>query len=127
MTTYDYVKNRRTGTYHLTSHTRIAGHTLCGQNVTVAAQRTLIDETPPGPVCEVCTVEAAWQPEFSPWRHGGWYVHNVRYASGACGCVSRNYTDRKWRIVCANQHDVTYPTRDAAARAERILAEASKA
>lgn len=23
-----------------------------------------------------------WQPSFSKWRHGGWYVHNVRYPSG---------------------------------------------
>ena len=41
-----------------------------------------------------------WQPEFSHWRHGGWYVDNLRYPSGAVGCVSRNYDDRKWRIVC---------------------------
>jgi hypothetical protein len=41
-----------------------------------------------------------WEPSFSPWRHGGWYVDNVRYPTGGCGCVSRNYPDRKWRIVC---------------------------
>lgn len=49
---------------------------------------------------------------------------NVRYPSGACGCVSRNYADRKWRIVCENtgpgsEGDRTFPSRDAAARAER--------
>jgi hypothetical protein len=37
---------------------------------------------------------------FSRWRHGGWYVHEVRYPSGACGCVSNNYEDGKWRIAC---------------------------
>jgi hypothetical protein len=31
---------------------------------------------------------------YSPWRHGGWYVNEVRYPSGAVGCVSRNYPDR---------------------------------
>lgn len=63
-------------------------------------------------------------PEFwySEWRHGGWYVDNVRYPSGAVGCVSRNYPDRKWRIVCDSRDvDHTYPSRDAAARAEREL------
>lgn len=34
-----------------------------------------------------------WTPIYSSWRHGGWYVHNVRYPSGACGCVSNNYPD----------------------------------
>lgn len=69
-----------------------------------------------------------WQPAYSRWRHGGWYVHNVRYPGGACGCVSRNYADRRWRIVCdpRNQGDlkthVTFPSRDAAARAEYTLA-----
>lgn len=76
-----------------------------------------------------------WQPSFSPWRHGGWYVHNVRYPSGACGCVSRNYTDRRWRIACdprpgsypGGPNDHTYPSRDAAARAERDLVAAMPA
>jgi hypothetical protein len=68
-----------------------------------------------------------WQPSFSPWRHGGWYVDNVRYPSGACGCVSRNYADRKWRIVCDKrpfEDRPTFKTRDEAARAERKLAAA---
>lgn len=67
-----------------------------------------------------------WQPRYASWRHGGWYVTNIRYPSGACGCVSRNYPDRKWRIVCDPRPDAhrkhTYRTRDAAARAERELA-----
>jgi hypothetical protein len=73
-----------------------------------------------------------WQPHYQRWRHGGWYVLNVRYPSGACGCVSRNYPDRKWRIVCDDRRgdelgtagDHTYPSRDAAARAEYVLAQA---
>lgn len=64
-----------------------------------------------------------WTPTYSPWRHGGWYVNNVRYPSGAVGCVSRNYPDKKWRIVCDDRPgDHTYASRDAAARAERVLA-----
>ena len=61
---------------------------------------------------------------YERYRHGGWYVSNVRYPSGAVGCVSRNYPDRKWRIVCDprpfNQRP-TFSTRDEAAEAERLL------
>jgi len=66
-----------------------------------------------------------WTPEFSPWRHGGWYVDNVRYKSGAVGCVSRNYPDGKWRIVCDPrpfEEQPTFKSRNEAARAERELA-----
>lgn len=70
----------------------------------------------------------AWEPSFSRWRHGGWYVHNIRYPNGGCGCVSNNYPDKKWRIACDNRRnalgeegDFTFPSRDAAARAEREL------
>ena len=64
-----------------------------------------------------------WSPAYSRWRHGGWLVNNVRYPSGACGCVSRNYDDGKWRIVCDSRDpQPTYRTRDEAARAERDLA-----
>ena len=62
--------------------------------------------------------------EYSAWRHGGWYVHNVRYPSDAVGCVSRNYPDRKWRIVCDPRpfdEQPTFPNRDAAARGELAL------
>lgn len=62
-----------------------------------------------------------WTPIYEKWRHGGWYVVNVQHPSGACGCVSNNYADRKWRIVCAVDHAITFPSRDAAARAERRL------
>jgi len=60
--------------------------------------------------------------QYEPWRHGGWYVTNVCYPSGAVGCVSRNYPDRKWRIACdSRKGDYTYASREAAARAERGL------
>lgn len=74
-----------------------------------------------------------WTPTFSPWRHGGWYVDNLQHLSGAVGCVSRNFPDKKWRIVCdprpgsypGGPDDHTYPSRDAAARAEKELADAA--
>lgn len=65
--------------------------------------------------------------EYEPWRHGGWYVTNVSYPSGAVGCVSRKYPDRKWRIVCDTRTEdqrPTFPNRDAAALAEWHLARA---
>ena len=65
---------------------------------------------------------------YSAWRHGGWYVHNVRYPEGAVGCVSRNFADRKWRIVCDPRpldQQPTFKNRDAAARAEWELANAN--
>ncbi len=61
---------------------------------------------------------------YEPWRHGGWYVMNIRYPSGAVGCVSRNYDDRKWRIVCDPrpfEERPTFPNRDAAAQGELDL------
>lgn len=70
-----------------------------------------------------------WIPQYEAWRHGGWYVMNTRYPSGAVGCVSRNYSDRKWRIVCDDNAgpgepgDITFKTRDDAARAEHAVAE----
>jgi hypothetical protein len=71
--------------------------------------------------------DQAWAPSYSPWRDGGWYVGNVRYPSGAVGCVSRNYADKKWRIACDTRPGAferfTYRNRDDAAWAERSLAE----
>ena len=58
---------------------------------------------------------------YSRWRHGGWYVYGVEYPSGACGCVSNNYADRKWRIACDPrpfEQQPTFKTREAAARGE---------
>jgi hypothetical protein len=63
--------------------------------------------------------------KYTKWRHGGWYVQNVQYPSGAIGCVSRNYPDRRWRIACDPrpfEQQPTFPNRDAAARAEWALA-----
>lgn len=62
---------------------------------------------------------------FSRWRHGGWYVQGVRYPTGAIGCVSRNYEDGKWRIVCDPRpfdQRPTFKTRNEAALAEYRLA-----
>jgi hypothetical protein len=66
----------------------------------------------------------SWQPQFQKWRHGGWYITNVRYPSGSCGCVSNNYDDGKWRIVCDPRpfdQQPTYTSRNAAALADREL------
>ena len=63
-------------------------------------------------------------PTYSHWRHGGWYVTNLHYPSGACGCVSRNYPDGLWRIACDPrpfEEQPTFRTRDEAARAELRL------
>lgn len=69
-----------------------------------------------------------WKPSFERWRHGGWYVSGVTYPNGGCGCVSSNYEDKKWRIVCDPRRsdlnepgDFTFLSRDAAARAELEL------
>lgn len=62
---------------------------------------------------------STWTPEYRAWRGGGWYVDNVHYPSGAVGCVSRNYADKKWRIVCDRDFTRTFRSRDDAARAER--------
>lgn len=74
----------------------------------------------------------AWTPSYTKWRHGGWYVTNVD-RGGAVGCVSNNYADGQWRIVCDPRRgalnetgDFTFRSRDDAAYAERELAEALK-
>lgn len=70
---------------------------------------------------------STFSPEFERWRHGGWYVYGVTYPSGAIGCVSRNYSDGKWRIVCDPRGDgPTFASRDQAARAEYALVESVK-
>ena len=64
---------------------------------------------------------------YSRWRHGGWYVGDIRWPNGGCGCVSRNYTDRKWRIVCDPrpfESQPTFATRAAAALGEWRLVQA---
>jgi hypothetical protein len=86
--------------------------------------------------CDVCSFgsdeiadfvapELDFEPAYEPWRHGGWYVLGVRHKNGGTGCVSRNYPDRKWRIVCdSREGDHTYRSRDEAARAEYALTSA---
>jgi hypothetical protein len=61
-----------------------------------------------------------YTPSYERWRHGGWYTNN-RHPLGGCGTVSRNYPDRKWRIVGEEDSGITYANRDAAARAEHDL------
>lgn len=71
-----------------------------------------------------------WTPSYSKWRHGGWYVNNVRYPSGAIGCISKNFPDGKWRVVCHPlpfDEQPTYKSRDDAARAERELSQSPEA
>lgn len=89
---------------------------------------------------KVCKVSLAsfeppegWEPGFSRYRHGGWYS-TVRYPTGASVCVSRNYPDGKWRIVCdrrqwnpGKQGDITFPNRVAATRAEYVLTKLQEA
>jgi len=74
-----------------------------------------------------------FKPIFSKWRHGGWYVLNVCYPNNAIGCVSNNYPDKKWRIVCderrkeiGDETDITFSTRNDAAFAEFNLANSLK-
>lgn len=97
------------------------------------ASWTVADREFDGFQCRVCFYESNeiadfvapdpdFEPEYEPWRHGGWYVSGVRHKNGGTGCVSRNHPDRKWRIVCDSRDgDHTYKTRDEAARAEYAL------
>lgn len=66
-----------------------------------------------------------WEPgDYSPWRHGGWYVGGIVWPNGGCGCVSRNYADGKWRIACDPRpfdEAPTFRNRTEAAYGERDL------
>ncbi|HBO2935113.1 TPA: hypothetical protein L4R50_000107 [Pseudomonas aeruginosa] len=79
-------------------------------------------------ITDALDVSENWEPSYSKWHHGGWYVRNVKYPSGGCGCVSNNYEDGAWRIACDDRRqalgqpgDFTFKSRDEAARAERDL------
>lgn len=63
-----------------------------------------------------------WIPEYEYWRHGGSYVTNVVFPSGAVGCVAsaRHTLSGKFESACFDLG--TFKTRDAAARAERAHA-----
>lgn len=66
--------------------------------------------------------DGSLKPEYSPWRHGGWYVDNLHYPSGAVGCVARYNNGKEWRIACDERRDVPiFRSRDEAARAEAVL------
>lgn len=73
----------------------------------------------------VSQFEYDWTPgDWDRWRHGGWYVGNLRYPSGAVGCVSNNYADKKWRIACDPrpfEQQPTFKNRTDAAIGERAL------
>ena len=79
-------------------------------------------------VTEAISEDPNWEPMFTRWRHGGWYVHGISHINGGCGCVSNNYEDGKWRVVCDprrsalhEEGDFTFKTRNEAAHAERAL------
>lgn len=63
-----------------------------------------------------------WTPQYSYWRHGGSYVDNIVYPSGAAGCIAsaRATISGKFEVACAELG--TFKTRDAAAHAERAHA-----
>lgn len=103
------------------------GEDACGRNgnprrfKTQQAAQRLADELNGGSI-PATSPPAAFT--YARWRHGGWYVPEVRYPSGACGCVSRNYPDKRWRIVCdPRPTPPTFKTRDKAALAEWHLAQ----
>ena len=119
LTTRGHVRNDADDVYRLTA--------------SGAAFLAALTRLPARPAC-LAPCPEDWRPVFSPWRHGGWYVENVVYPSRAIGCVSRTYPDRRWRIACdprcsdlGAEGDFTFPTRDAAARAEYQLAAAEQA
>lgn len=71
-----------------------------------------------------------WRPSYEPWRHGGSYVWNLRYPSGAVGCIAsaRHTISGKFEIACdprrgtgVDEKELQYKTRDEAAYAERDL------
>ena len=59
---------------------------------------------------------------YGPWRHGGYYVNEIRYPNGAAGCVAGPDKNGRWWIACDEREaPESYPTRKAAATAERNL------
>lgn len=66
-----------------------------------------------------------WKPSYSRWEHGGSYVNNVVYPSGAVGCISspRHTGSGRYEIAFAPEdHNETDASRGEAARAEAQLA-----
>jgi hypothetical protein len=109
---------------------------IAGGAPETAPGRTVRDGQFDGFECCACFYESdeiadfvAPDPDFEPAyerrRQGGWYVLGVRHKNGGIGCVSRDYPDRRWRIVCDSRDGYhTYASRDEAARAEYALSEA---
>lgn len=64
-----------------------------------------------------------WKPLYSPWRHGGSYVTTIVYPNGAIGCIAsaKHTLSGKFEIAC-HPDAGTFPTRRAAAFAEREIA-----
>lgn len=103
-----------------------------GEEPVFKGQRFVRKPLPPKPDGPGHKPPYDWRPNYTPWSKGGWYVNNVRYPNGSVGCVSNNYPDKKWRIVCDKRGnslnepgDFTFTTRDEAARAEYALAKAA--
>lgn len=70
-----------------------------------------------------------WTPVYSYWRHGGSYVDNLPYPSGAVGCIAsaRRTHSGRFELACPPADAEwtgprTFRTRDAAARAEASYA-----
>lgn len=66
-----------------------------------------------------------WVPAYSHWRHGGSYVDNIVYPSGAAGCIAsaRHTTSGRFEIACPpSRYEGGFKTRDAAAYAEAQIA-----
>lgn len=67
-----------------------------------------------------------WEPVYEPWRHGGSYVSNIVYPSGAVGCIvsARHSATGRFHVACgpAELTEVKHKTRRAAAFAERAYA-----
>lgn len=77
---------------------------------------------------DALATDEGWKPSYSEWRHGGFYVNNVQDTNGGIGCVSNNYVDGQWRIVCDPRRDglnepgdITFDSREAAAKGQRDL------
>ena len=64
-----------------------------------------------------------WVPQFKAAGPGRWFVLNIRWPSGTCGCV-RRASAGKW-LVEEDPGAQPYPSRDAAARAGQRLAVAA--
>lgn len=64
---------------------------------------------------------------LSQWQEGGWELKGIYFPDRRRCFVSRNYPDKRWRIVAdpratsSGNEGATYPTRESAIRAARCL------